>query len=240
MILNDLKDRFVIVARQGNSVDYAPNSMRALASAFPDADMIHATVTTLNNGVLVCSHESKANKLSLDEADDIGMVRLLDLMNWAKEHDKGLLLDPQSTDVALTQRIAGDARFFHMEDRVAVAARSLQHTKDIHDLNGNLGIVGVLRRPQQYEQFYKLGGHVATLRELETTPGNVRLAEAAEGRNRHPFWVLADEATVQGIFNACNGLTGAKGMIMRNPETGREALRQKGAKLPACAGFAPD
>src|SRR5690606_8286633 len=118
--------------------------------------------------------------------------------------------------------------------------RSLAYTADARALNDRIGIVGALRQPEHYARFSALGAHVATLGRTQTTPRNVRLAEAAQGRHRHPFLVMAPEAGIRDVFNACNGLVGARGIIMNDPETGREALRRRSAPLPACAGFCPD
>lgn len=248
MILDDVKDRFAIIARGGDSARFKANSREAFVSAIESgADLIQTDIQRSANGVLVCTGQtlvdgSLIGAISLDALKEAGVVPLYELMALAKKskNNVGLLLDPKSTQISLTQRIAGDARFFNMLDRVAVVAHSLKHTKDIRAQSGELGIVGVLRKPEQYAEFYKAGGNVATLGPLQTTPGNVRLAEAGVGQNRHPFWVLAGDIDMRGVFNACNGLVGAKGMIMNDPALGREALRRRAAPLPACAGCAPD
>lgn len=240
MILDILKDRFAIVAWRGNSAAYPANSPRALMMAFPDSDIILTDVTACKNGVLFCSRNERVGKMSFDEADDRDIVPLRQMMNWAQEIDRHLLLNASPMNRSLLQRIVGDARFFGVEDRVSVVTRSLGATKYVRSLNDKIGIVGMLDKPEQYADFYKAGGHVATLAQNETTPQNVRLAEAAEGRHRHPFFVLAPKAGIQDVFNACNGLVGAKGIIMANSEIGREALRRRGAPAPVCAAFSPD
>lgn len=241
MILNEVKDRFAIVARQGDSTHFVPNSKAAFEAAIKaGADLIHADVAMCSNGALVCTRNPKVSKMTLSEAEDALNFPLHRLMAMAEESGTGLLLDPRSTNIHLTRRIAGDARFFDMEDRIAVVARSLKHTKDIRAQSDTLGIVGVLNNPEQYAEFYKRGGNVATLYRLETTPMNIRLAEAREGRLRHPFWVLAGNADVQDVFNACDGLVGAGGMILKDPAVGREAMRRKAAPLPACARYGGD
>lgn len=240
MILDQLKDRFVIVARQGNSAEYEPNSARALASAFPDADIIHTDITACNNGVLFCTKDTSVGVMTREEAEDQGYISLRELMNWAKKANKDLLLEPRTNSAALVQRISGDARFFGMEDRISIVARSLRQTSIIRTQNDKIGIVGFLRKPEQYAEFYRLGGNVATLKNLTTTPLNVRLAEAAEGRHRHPFLVLAGKVDAYDVNTACNGLVGAKGIIMRNPDIGRAAMERRAAPTPACAGCAPD
>lgn len=247
MVLDGLKDRFVIVARQGNSVQSTARSAEFFAQAIQaGADFIQTDVQMAKNGVLVCTSQDTVNGEKLVGAMDVedlkkaGVVPLYELIAQVKNTQTHLLLNPKSAGPKLAERIAGDARFFGMEDRIAVVARSIKHTKDIRAQSDKLAIVGVLDNPEHYAAFYKAGGNVATLGKLETTPGNVRLAEAAEGPKRHPFWVLGGDASHQDVFNACNGLVGAKGMIMKDPAVGREALRRRAAPLPACAGCAPD
>lgn len=240
MILDILKDRFAIVAWRGHSAAYPANSPRALMLAVPDSDIILTDVTACNNGVLFCSRNPRIGGMSFDEVDDMDVVPLRLMMNWAQETDRHLLLNASPMNRALLQRISGDARYFGAEDRVSVVIRSLGATRYVRALNDKVGIVGMLDKPEQYADFYKAGGHVATLAHHQTTPRNVRLAEAAEGRHRHPFLVLAPKAGIQDVFNACNGLVGAKGIIMANPEIGREALRRRSAPSPVCAAFCPD
>ncbi len=240
MILDILKDRFAIVAWRGNSAAYPGNSPRALMSAVPDSDIILTDVTACKNGVLFCTKSEAISNLPFEVVDDMDIVSLRQMINWAKETDKHLLLNPRTMKRELLQRIAGDARYFGAEDRISVVARSLAATKYVQSINDKIGIVGVLDKPTQYASFYKSGGHVATLARNSTTPENVRLAECAEGRHRHPFLVLAPNAGIQDVFNAYNGLVGAGGIIMANPEMGREALERRSARPPVCAGFSPD
>lgn len=240
MILDILKDRFAIVAWRGNSAAYPANSPRALLLAVPDSDIILTDVTPCNNGALFCSRNERVGAMSFDEAEDMDFVPLRQMMNWAQETDKHLLLSASPMKRSLLQRIVGDARFFGTEDRVSVIVRSVGAAKFLNSLHDKIGIVGMLDEPEQYAAFYKAGGHVATLAHNETTPMNVRLAEAAEGRHRHPFLVFSPKAGIQDVFNACNGLVGARGIIMANPEVGQEALRRRRAPSPACAGFTPD
>ena len=240
MILDILKDRFAIVAWRGNSAGYPANSPRALMSAVPDSDIILTDVTNCRNGALFCSRDDRISKMFFDEVDDMDVVPLRMMMNWAKETDRHLLLNAVPMKRDLLQRIVGDARYFGAEDRVSVVTRTVGATKYVRGLNDKVGIVGMLDKPEQYADFYKAGGHVATLAHNETTPKNVRLAEVAEGRHRHPFLVLAPKAGMRDVFNACNGLVGASGIIMADPETGREALRLRGAPAPVCAAFSPD
>lgn len=239
MILDLLKERFAIVAQQGNSAGYPANSPRALISAVPYADILMADVTLAKGDVLLCSHERKHALMSVEEAEDHDIVPLPILVEWAKETDKQLLLNPRTKDKFTLQSISQVAKKLRAEDIIAVVAHTLEYTRNVHAFNDKLGIVGALRGPDLYARFYSLGGHVGTLRDTETTPQNVRLVEAAKGRHRHPFLVLAPDAGIQNVYNACNGMTGASGIIMRDPETGREALQRR-ASTPACAGFSPD
>ncbi len=240
MILDILKDRFAIVAWRGNSAGYPANSPRALMSAVPDSDIILTDVTACQNGVLFCSRDARIGKMSFDEVDDMDIVPLRVMMNWARDTDRHLLLNAAPMNRSQLQRLVGDARYFGMEDRVSVVTRTVGATKYVRGLNDKIGIVGMLDKPEQYADFYKAGGHVATLAHNETTPMNVRLAEAAEGRHRHPFLVLAPKAGIQDVFNAYNGLVGARGIVMADPEIGREALNRRTAPAPVCAAFSPD
>ena len=246
MILDDFNDRFAIVAHRGNSAHFKPNSRAAFVSALESgADLIQTDVQRCANGVLFCTGDTLVagrlvGAMGREALQDAGVVPLYELMALAKRANKGLLLTPQSTHSSLTQRIAGDARFFNMHDRVAVVAHSLKHTKDIRAQSAALGIVGILRQPEHYAAFFKAGGNVSTLRQYTTTPANVRLAEAAQGRHRHPFWVLANDAGIRDVFNAHDGLIGASGMVMKDPAVGREALRRVGAFSPAFARSCPD
>lgn len=240
MILDLLKDRFAIVARHGNSAAYPANSARALMMAASDSDIILTDVTACKNGVLFCSDKNAVSKMSSDEADGMDIVSLREMIGWAKETDGHLLLNAKPMKREMLQRIASDVHDLGVEERVSVVTRSLGLTKYVHSLNDRIGIVGILNKPEQYAAFYKAGGHVATLASHETTPKNVRQAEAAEGRQRHPFLVLAPKAVMQDVFNACGALVGARGIIMDNPGLGRESLRRREAFTPGYSGFCPD
>lgn len=209
MILDILKDCFAIVAWRGNSAAYPANSPRALMMAVPDSDIILTDVTACENGVLFCSNNARIGKMSFDQVEDMDVVPLRMMMNWAKETDKHLLLNASPKRRGLLQRIVGDSRFFGVEDRVSMVTRSLTFTKYARSLSDKVGIVGILDVPRQYAAFYKAGGNVGVLAHNETSPKNVRLV-------------------------------GASGIIMANPEIGREALRRRGAKAPACVSFCPD
>ncbi len=240
MILDLLKDRFAIVAQQGYSVGYAANSPRALMSAVPFADIIMADVTLSKDDVLMCSDKRAVNKMTADDAVDHDVVPLDYLVDWAKQTDKQLLLNPRTADKFTMQAISRVARSLAAEDMISVVARTLAFTQNTHAFNDKLGIVGILKAPQLYTRFYDLGGHVGSLAYNETASMNVRLAEAAIGRHRHPFLVQAPEGGIQDVYNACNGLTGASGIIMRNPELGREAMERRAFKSQNFPSFLPD
>lgn len=240
MILDLLKNRFAIVAHQGNSAAYAPNSPRALISAVPFADILMADITLSNDAVPMCSDRAPISTMTAEEAEDKDVVPLEVLVEWAQASDKHLILNPRTNNTLTLLKISDVARAMAAEDNISVVARTLAYTGYARAFNDKLGIVGMLKSPDLYARFYEKGGHVATLAQDEATPLNIRKAEAAAGARRHPFLILSPEAQIRDVYKACNGQTGAAGIVMKNPEAGHEALTSKASRGPAFRGFYPD
>jgi glycerophosphoryl diester phosphodiesterase len=98
-----------VVAHRGSSASHAENSWEALEAALQDgADAIECDAQITRDGVCVIRHDLVlGQRLVADltlrelEAEHPGLVRLADLLDWARRSRIGLLVELKDPDAAL-------------------------------------------------------------------------------------------------------------------------------------------
>jgi glycerophosphoryl diester phosphodiesterase len=99
-----------VVAHRGSSAAHAENSWAAFEAAVADAaDTIECDVQATRDGVLVIRHDLRlGERLIVDrlvaeiEAVEPGLVRLVELLDWAPRAGIGLLIELKDPEVALS------------------------------------------------------------------------------------------------------------------------------------------
>lgn len=257
MILDKLNDDFLIIAHRGDSAHHPGNTLAAFeAAAKAGAHLIEANLRQSVDGHYFCSNSGTVGGRKLEhmfgvELEEAGLLSVEKALAFSKDSGVPLVLDLRSSEPGFGAGVVDVLKRHHMEDRTVIGVNTLSQTSETRRASKDVGIVGFLDRPKDFPSFYKRGGNVARLWQGDTTPQNVRLAEAAEGRNRRPFWVMAGyypndkiarygDIDLQGVFSMKSGPVAAKGLIVNDPALAVEAVRRTRAPSPSCGSLPVD
>lgn len=170
---NDIK----IIAHRGYSSLYPDNSQESFEQAVAiGANIIETDIREAADGSLICSHDpARGAALSFSDA-----------LVFAKDKIT-LLLDLKMDKPEFHAKLAQELKNHGMEEQVIIGVRSLDQARQIKALLPNAQMLGFLKNPSDFPEFFRIGGNIARLWESDVNDKNLALARS--GGN--PVFVMA-------------------------------------------------
>lgn len=162
-----MKKDLKIIAHRGYSSLYPDNSIESFGQAVKaGADVIETDIREAKDGSLICSHDpAKGAALSFSDALDFAKDKITLLLD--------LKVDKPEFHAKLVQALKDHG----MEDQVIVGVRSLEQAKAIKALLPDVRMLGFLKNPSDFPEFFKIGGTIARLWESDINEKNLALAK---------------------------------------------------------------
>lgn len=162
-----MKNEIKIIAHRGYSSLYPDNSRESFEQAVKaGAHVIETDIREGADGALICSHDpAKTAPLSFSDA-----------LVFAKDKIT-LLLDLKVDKPAFNAKLVQALKDSGMEDQVIVGVRSLEQAKQIKALLPDAQMLGFLKNPSDFPEFFKIGGTIARLWEDDVNEKNLALAK---------------------------------------------------------------
>lgn len=172
-----MKPLVQIIAHRGYSSAFPDNSLEGFEQAWKfGADMIETDIRAAMDGSLICSHDAGDPKaLPFNAALDFakGKIRLLlDLkLNTPEFHAalKKTLLDHQ------------------MENEIIIGVRSLEQACAMRSELPRCLMLGFLKNPGEFPEFYRAGGNIGRLWEDDLNDRNLEMTRTGN----HPVFIMA-------------------------------------------------
>jgi glycerophosphoryl diester phosphodiesterase len=172
-----MKKDLKIIAHRGYSSLYPDNTMESFEQAVKaGADVIETDIREAKDGSLICSHDP-TNKAALSFSD---------ALDFAKDKIT-LLLDLKVGNPAFHAKLVKELKDRGMEGQVIIGVRSLEQAREIKALLPDTQMLGFLKNPSDFPEFFKIGGTIARLWENDVNGKNLALAKT----DGHPVFVMS-------------------------------------------------
>jgi glycerophosphoryl diester phosphodiesterase len=220
---NDIK----IIAHRGYSSLYPDNSLESFEQAVKaGAHIIETDIHEAKDGALICSHDP-AKGAALSFADALAFAK-----------DKiTLLLDLKVDRPEFNAKVVQALKDHGMEDQVIVGVRSLEQARQIKALLPKAQMLGFLKNPSDFPEFFKIGGTIARLWESDINEKNLALAKS--GGN--PVFVMTGsrlgdvgETTPERLQKIMS--LGVQGVLVNDPKQALQVKNEK-PKAPSPPGI---
>lgn len=221
-----MKTDIKIIAHRGYSSLYPDNSLESFEQAVKaGAHIIETDIRKRPDGTLICSHDpTKGAALSFSEA-----------LTFAKDKIT-LLLDLKVDKPEFNAQVVQALKDHGMEGQVIVGVRSLEQAKQIKALLPEAQMLGFLKNPSDFPEFFKIGGTVARLWEDDVNEKNLALARTGG----HPVFVMTGsrlggvgEATPDRLRKIM--ALGVQGVLVNDPKQALQ-VRDEAPKAPPPRG----
>lgn len=212
-----------IIAHRGYSSLYPDNSIESFGQAVKaGADVIETDIREAKDGLLICSHDpAKGAALSFSDALDFAKDKIT------------LLLDLKVDKPEFNAKVVQALKDHGMEDQVIVGVRSLEQARQIKTLLPKAQMLGFLKNPSDFPEFFRIGGTIARLWESDINEKNLALAKT--GGN--PVFVMTGsrlgdvgETTPERLRNIM--ALGVQGVLVNDPKLAVQ-VRDERPKPPA-------
>jgi glycerophosphoryl diester phosphodiesterase len=214
-----------VIAHRGYSAAYRENTLEACEQAIrAGADLVEIDLRVSKDGLLVCQHDPAVGGMPVAEMTAgallaIGVAWLDDVLP-ALRGRSALLFDLKRADTELAAEALAALRRYSMTADVVIGARSVEQARYVRAASPDSVILGFLKDPADFPDFYAAGGDIARLWEENCTPAAIAAARCGD----RPVWVTAgrksaadkpgdiDEPRLRGLLGF-----GIDGILVNDP-----------------------
>ena len=223
-----MKNEIKIIAHRGYSSLYPDNSQESFERALAvGANIIETDIREATDGSLICSHDpAQGAALSFSDA-----------LVFAKDKIT-LLLDLKMNEPEFHAKLAQELKSHGMEEQVIIGVRSLEQARQIKALLPKAQMLGFLKNPSDFPEFFKIGGNIARLWESDVNDKNLALATSGG----HPVFVMAGsklsapgDITPERLRKIMS--LDVQGVLVNDPKLALQVRNEK-AKPPSPPGIA--
>lgn len=181
-----------IIAHGGNSAMFPENTLPAYKSAAKlEADVIEMDVIISADQEVFCVHpldgvdgfDKEYSKIPSKSFVQKGIPTLREVIKVLKDKGSRIYFDLKQDNVALIDKAVKTALEAGIEEsRLIIGSRSLERLRYIRSKYEELTVLGLLQDPEQYEEFFAMGGDIYRLWEKDLTQARIDAIHSLSGK----------------------------------------------------------